>query len=106
MTAPIEVHEGVVLNSLKAGSLVDVETKNRHYQMEFLGGNVIRISGHPAYCPTPVIARFEGSIDQRGELEAGLVGRGMRLMFFLDDLHPVTTSSIVSVHVPELALAS
>ena len=36
-------------HSLAPGSRIDVETKSRHYQIECLGGNAIRISGHPEY---------------------------------------------------------
>jgi hypothetical protein len=42
---------------LAPGSLVDVETKNRHYRIECLGGSAMRISGHPEYCPSPVPGR-------------------------------------------------
>ncbi len=54
--------EFVDCTSLAPGALVDVETKNRHYQIECLGGSAIRISGHPEYCPS----------DQRGT--TGIVG--------------------------------
>jgi hypothetical protein len=93
--------EVVDCKSLARGSLIDVKTKSRNYQIECLGGNAIRISGHPEYCPHPVPAQLQGSIDKEGELELGLIGRGMRLMFFLDDHRPVTTSRIVSVHVDQ-----
>ncbi|MEO8098066.1 MAG: hypothetical protein ABI811_10225 [Acidobacteriota bacterium] len=88
----------VDLKNLIPGALLDVETKSRHYLIECLGGNEIRISGHPDYCPQPVSALLQGSIDKNGVLESGLIERGSRLMFFLDS-RPVTTSQIVSVHV-------
>ena len=91
--------EVVDCKSLARGSLIDVETKSRHYQIECLGGNAIRISGHPEYCPDPVPAQLHGSVDKEGMLELGLIGRGMRLMFLLDENHPVTTSRVLSVHV-------
>lgn len=100
MTAPSEVSETVNLESLLPGSLIDVETKSRHYQIECLGGRAIRISGHPEYCPQPSPAQLQGSLDKEGVLELGLIGPGMRLMFFLND-HPFTTSRVVSVHVDE-----
>jgi len=96
-----EVLEGVDLKNLKAGSLIDIETTSRHYQIECLGGNAIRISGHPEYCPDPVPAQLQGSIDNEGHLELGLIGRGMRLMFFLNERRPVTTSTVVSVRVDQ-----
>ena len=91
--------EVVDCKSLERGSLIDVETKSRHYQIECLGGNAIRISGHPEYCPQPTRAHLQGSVDKEGVLESGRIGRGKRLVFFLDDSHPVTTSRVVSVHV-------
>jgi hypothetical protein len=90
---------GVDLQNLPPGSLIDVETKSRHYYIECLGGTAIRISGHPDYCPTPVPAHLHGSIDKEGELELGQIERGMKLMFFLNDDRPVTTSRVVSLHV-------
>jgi hypothetical protein len=86
---------------LQPGSLVEVETKSRHYHIECLGGNAIRISGHPVYCPNPVSAHLEGSFDKEDGLEWGLIGRGKKLMFLLDDDRPVTTSRILSIHVDQ-----
>ena len=96
-----QVLAGVDLKTLPSGSLIDVETESRHYQIECLGGNAISISGHPNYCPSPVPAELQGSVDQGGELELGLIGTGMRMKFFLNDHIPVTTSRIVSVHVKQ-----
>jgi hypothetical protein len=81
--------------------LIDVETKSRHYRIECLGGSAIRISGHPDYCPVPVPAQLHGSVDKEGTLELGLIGRGMRLMFLLNDHRPVTTSRVLHVHVDQ-----
>ena len=98
MTMSSEVFKGVDFKSLRVGSLLDVETKSRHYRIENLGGNAIRISGHPEYCPRPQVGQLYGSVNNEGEVEFGLVEPGMRLMFFLHD-HPVTTSRVVSVRV-------
>lgn len=88
-------------SNLPPGSLIDVETKSRHYQIECLGGSAIRISGHPEYCPNPVTAELEGSFDRESGLEWGLIGRGKRMVFRLDDHHPVTTSRVLSIHVDQ-----
>ncbi len=93
--------EVIDCKSLVRGSLIDVETKSRHYRIECLGGNDIRISGHPEYCPDPVPAKLHGSVDREGTLELGLIGRGKRLMFLLHENRPVTTSRILSVHVDQ-----
>jgi len=103
MTTPAGVLEGVDLNSLGPGSVIDVETKSRHYNIECLGGNSIRISGHPEYCPEPVAAHLQGSLDKEGAVEFGRIGPGKRLTFFLDGYRPVTTSRVLSVHVDRSA---
>jgi hypothetical protein len=95
--------EMVNCNNLAQGSLIDVETKSRHYRIECLGGNAIRISGHPELCPDPVPAQIHGSVNREGALELGLIGRGMRLIFLLDKSRPVTTSRVLHVHVDQPA---
>ncbi len=100
MPTPSEVLESVDLRSLRPGSLIDVETTSRHYHIECLGGDAIRISGHPEYCPQPVAAQLRGSVDEEGGLELGLIEPGMRLMFFLNH-RPVTTSRVVHVGVDQ-----
>jgi hypothetical protein len=101
MMSPSEVVEGVDLKNLRAGSLIDVETKSRHYRIEFLGGSAIRISGHPEFCPHPELAQLQGSTNEEGVVEVGLIEPGMHLTFFLKGSHPVTTSRVVSVHVDQ-----
>jgi len=93
--------ELLVCKSLAPGSVIDVETKSRHYRIECLGGNSIRISGHPDYCPEPAPAQLQGSVDKEGVLELGLIGRGRRLVFLLDKDRPVTTSKILHVRVEQ-----
>jgi hypothetical protein len=85
--------------NLVPGSLIDVETKNRHYRMEYLGGNSVRVSGHPEFCPNPVMASLQGSLDRDGSLETGFIACGMRMILLLDDTHPITTSRVLRVRV-------
>jgi hypothetical protein len=75
---------------LPVGSLLEVETRNRHYRIECLGGGAVRISGHPDYCPAPVVGRI---------LESGLIERGRHLHLILEDHRPLTTSRVMHVHV-------
>jgi len=99
MTTSPEMREAVDLNSLSPGSLIDMETSSRHYRLEYLGGNRMKISGHPAFCPLPVLAELQGSINREGEFETGSITPGRRMIFLLDEHTPVTTSKVVSVHV-------
>src|SRR5437763_2022833 len=87
--------------NLASGSVIDVETKSRHYRIEYLGGNAINICGHPEYCPEPVSAKLQGSVDKQGILEYGVIGRGMRLRFLLGKRQPVTTTRVIRVCVDQ-----
>jgi hypothetical protein len=98
---PAEVFKGIDLKSLHAGSLIHVETNSRRYRIEFLGGNTIRVSGHPDYCPDPELAQLLGSLDNEGVVEADIIEPGMRLIFVLNNRCPVTTSRVLSVHVDQ-----
>ena len=91
MTTSPEISEGVDLKSLSPGSLIDMETKNRHYTIEYLGGTTMRISGHPAFCPNPVLAELQGSVDREGVFDTGSITPGRRVVFLLDEHTPVTT---------------
>src|SRR5438477_11524382 len=93
--------EVIDCKSLERGSVIDVETKSRHYHIECLGGNAIRIFGHPEYCPQPMPAQLQGSIDKDGELEWDFIEPGMKLIFLLNGDRPVRTSKIISVKVAQ-----
>jgi hypothetical protein len=97
MTTPCEALRGVNLASLTPGCLIDIETKSRHYRVECLGGDIIRVSGHTEHCPRPVSAQLKGSINEHGVLERGLIKRGMRIMFRLSEHLSITTSTVISV---------
>jgi hypothetical protein len=87
--------------SLEPGSLIDVETMSRHYRIECLGGSTIRISGHPEFCPTPVVAQLQGSVTREGTLDEGMIERGMRLAFMIGEDFPMTTSKVVNVQLED-----
>jgi|GEM_PF-3420338 len=90
-----------MLASLSPGCLIDIETKNRHYRVECLGGDAIRISGHPDHCPRPVSAQLKGSINEHGVLELGLIKSGMRVMIRLTDQLSITTTAVLRVQVDQ-----
>jgi hypothetical protein len=95
-----EVREGVYLNTLEAGSTIDLETKSRHYRIEYLEGDRIRISGHPRWCPEPTLARLWGSKGGSDGFAEGYIGCQMRLVFeLLDDRVPVTTSEVTDIRI-------
>ena len=85
-------------NQLEPGSVLDVETRSRHYRIECLGGSAVRISGHPQFCPSPVSADLRGSVNREGGLDEGLIECGRRMLFVVEDRLPVTTSKVLHVH--------
>ncbi len=87
--------------SLPPGSMLDIETRNRRYQIECLGGSRVRICGHPELCPTPAPATLQGSSDKAGLLEP-LISPGRYLQFVLAD-RPVTTTRVLKVRVQRAA---
>ena len=89
--------EMIDCQNLVPGTLLEVETKSRRYQIESIEGNKVRISGHPDYCPEPVTAWLGGSIGPDGSLEFGLIENGRRMMVVFGDGHPVTTSRVQRV---------
>ena len=92
--------EGVSLQKLQPGSVIDLDTKNHHYRIECLGGDKAKISGHPRLCPRPLVVQVQGSIGS--SIEAGSIRPGMHLVFRpLDDPQSVTTSEIIGLRVEE-----
>jgi len=80
-----EIEGGVFLDSLPVGAVLQVETKNRHYDIENRGGGDVLIAGHPLFCPQPVRVSVHGSTWGHSLLRLHFIGRGMRLEY----RHPV-----------------
>jgi len=99
--------EGLYLAKLEEGSVLDLQTESRHYRIEYLGGEQVRISGHPLLCPTPVMAQLKGSANDCGNVEPGFIGRGMHLMFRRsEDRASVATSKIAAIRLLSPRLSS
>ena len=100
MTETGELLDGLYLSTLDTGSTIDLATKRRRYRIEYLEGDLVRISGHPQWCPTPTLARLCGSRVGSAGFEGGYIGCGMRLVFEpWDNRIPVTTSEITGIQV-------
>ena len=102
MTETVGLLEGVHLSELHRGTVIDLKTQNRRYRIEYLGEDRVRVCGHPQWCPRPIVARLEGSLQNSGAFEPDFVGRGMHLVFERsDDLPPVTTSEVRDISLVE-----
>lgn len=92
-----EVEGGVDLGDLPAGSVLEIETENRFYTMEYRGLNQALISGHPVFCPEPTLVTINGSTWGGSMIKTGFIGRGMRLEFRSPECDPITTSVVREV---------
>lgn len=89
--------EFVDWKGLPPGSRLEIETNNRHYDIECLGGNAIRVSGHPEYCPTPVAGRV---------VESGFIERGQHLHLLIEGARWLTTSRVMKLRVERPKVSS
>jgi len=92
-----EVEGGVHLRDLPPGTVLQVQTQNREYTIEYKGWDQALISGHPVFCPEPVQVVIHGSTWGGSMLKSRFIGRGMRLEFGHPDFEPIRTSIILDV---------
>ncbi|MCU1233681.1 MAG: hypothetical protein JWP63_1648 [Candidatus Solibacter sp.] len=96
--AQSEIEGGVDLAQVPAETVLEVRTRNTTYTIVNKGAGLAVISGHPVYCPEPVLAHIKGSTWGGAMLKENYIGRGMRLEFQVDDEEsPVLTSRIIEI---------
>jgi hypothetical protein len=93
-----EVEGGAYLDDLPADTTLEIQTQHRWYTVVSCGGGQVWISGHPEFCPEPVLVRVAGSTWGGSMLKLRYVGRGMHLEFQHPDYRlPIITSRIVEI---------
>jgi hypothetical protein len=92
-----EVEGGVYMDDLSPGDVIEVETRNHAYRLVNHGRGKALISGHPEFCPNPVMVTVEGSNWGGSLLKVSFIGRGMCLEFRHPDYQTITTSPIVEI---------
>ena len=92
-----QIEGGVHLGRLKPGDVLEVETQNRAYTICYRGSGEAWISGHPVFCPEPVLVNIHGSTWGGSMLKERFIGRGMCLEFAPPTNPAITTSVIVDV---------
>jgi hypothetical protein len=96
--AQSEVEGGAYLEDLALGSKLEVQTQHRWYTVVNCGDGWALISGHPQYCPEPLLVRILGSNWGGSMLKMRFIGRSMRLEFKHPEYHtPIITSRIVEI---------
>ena len=92
-----EIEGGVHLRDVLPGTVLEVETENRAYTIQYQGLGQALISGHPVFCPEPVLVTIHGSTWGGSMIKTGFIGRGMRLEFGHPTYLPIITSVIRDV---------
>lgn len=96
--AQSEIEGGVFLDDLQSDDRLTVWTQNHVYTVEMCGQNQALISGHPRFCPEPILVRIEGSTWGGSALKRRFIGRGMCLEFrHAQYPTPIVTSRIVEI---------
>src|SRR5579863_5226576 len=88
--------DGVDLDGLPIGAVLEVQTGHNVYRLENRGDGSMLMSGHPKYCPEPTVVQIQGSLGDAGELKWRYLGRGMKMAFLPPDHGIVRTSEIRS----------
>ena len=92
-----EIEGGVFLDHLPVGTVLEMETTNRFYELEYRGNGTAMIAGHPKFCPEPVLVNVHGSTWGRAMLKIHFVGRGMFLGFDHPEFGVIRTSRIQEI---------
>jgi hypothetical protein len=93
-----EIEGGVSLGDLPPSTVLEIQTQNHRYTAVFLSESQALISGHPEYCPEPVLVGISGSTWGGSMLKLRYIGRGMHLEFCHPEYRtPIVTSCIQEV---------
>ena len=92
-----EIEGGVYLSGLDEGAELEIRTENRSYCFVYHGCGHAMLSGHPQFCPEPVLVRIHGSTWGGSMIKSEYIGRGMRLEFRHPDYKTVVTSRILEI---------
>jgi len=97
-----EIEGGVSLGDLPPSTVLEIQTQHHRYTAVFLGESQALISGHPEYCPEPVLVAIAGSTWGGSMLKLRYIGCGMHLEF----CHPEYRTPIVTSRIQEVRESS
>ena len=92
-----EIEGGVHLSDLPLGTVLEVQTQNHVYRIVNENDGAAWISGHPVFCPEPVLVDIHGSTWGGSMIRQQYIGRGMHLEFGCQYFWRITTSRILDV---------
>jgi hypothetical protein len=73
--------KAIDLDELPVGAVLEIETSHHMYLLENRGEGKVVLSGHPDYCPEPVLVRFHGSVGGPALVKMGRVEPGLKMAF-------------------------
>jgi|SRR5579872_5004079 len=89
--------QGTDIDTLPIGARLEVETGHTRYLLENRGAGQMLISGHPMYCPEPLLVDFRGSVGGSALLKMWHIEPGMKMAFRHPELGEVRTSRVRSI---------
>jgi hypothetical protein len=92
-----EIEGGVYLERLPPGTELEVRTENRSYRIRYCGDGRVLISGHPVFCPEPVLVKLHGSTWGGAVMRSAYIGRGMHLEFRHPEHQVIVTSAVLDI---------
>jgi len=90
-----EIEGGVYLRDLPEESTLEVETRNRWYTVVVQRDGQALISGHPEFCPEPVLVYIHGSNWGGSMLKVAYLGRGMHMEYRHPAYHGCIVTSVI-----------
>jgi len=89
---------GIDLDTLPVGAVLEIETSHTTYVLENRGEGKVVLSGHPEFCPEPVLVRFHGSVGGPALIRPGHIETGMQMAFQHPKFGTLRTSRVKAVH--------
>ena len=90
--------EGIDLDDVPVGGVLEIETSHHTYVLENRGEGKVVLSGHPEFCPEPVLVRFHGSVGGPAMIKAGRIEPGSKMAFEHPKFGTLRTSRVRKVH--------
>jgi hypothetical protein len=90
--------DGIDLDDLPLGTVLEIETSHNKYLLENRGEGKVVLSGHPEFCPEPVLVKFHGSVGGAVLIKTGRVEPGLKMAFEHPKFGTLRTSRVRAVH--------
>jgi len=89
--------DSVDIDDLPIGAKLEVDTGHTTYRLENRGQGQVLISGHPEFCPEPVLVEFQGAVGGPALLRLWHIEPGLKMAFQHPVLGTVRTSRVRAI---------